>query len=159
MILRRVFKYCFMIQKSDIRFLHWHYCVNIYYLFAEFSFFLQLLKMLFDFAVVIEKYYNFYWLESKFVISRNVHNELKKSIKIYFYDNGIRNAVISNFAPCELRGDNGILWENFLISERIKKQYFPQYQGEILLLADDPKTGSWFSRRNRRETFLLGIQI
>ena len=56
--------------------------------------------------------------------SRNVRNELKKSVKIYFYDNGIRNAVISNFTPCELRSDMGALWENFLISERIKNNAF-----------------------------------
>lgn len=41
--------------------------------------------------------------------------------KIYFYDNGIRNALISNFNQIELRDDKGALWENFLISERIKK--------------------------------------
>jgi predicted AAA+ superfamily ATPase len=50
-----------------------------------------------------------------------LRNELKNSRKIYFWDNGIRNAVISNFNPVELRNDTGILWENFMISERIKK--------------------------------------
>ncbi|MDR1281603.1 MAG: ATP-binding protein [Opitutaceae bacterium] len=66
-------------------------------------------------------------LEKAFVIfhlpsfSRNVRNELKKSIKIYFYDNGIRNALLSNFNPPELRGDIGALWENFLVSERLKR--------------------------------------
>lgn len=69
-------------------------------------------------------------LEKAFVIfhlhsySRNVRNELKKSIKIYFYDNGVRNAVINNFSPCNLRADIGGLWENFLISERIKNNAF-----------------------------------
>ncbi|MGD9556756.1 MAG: DUF4143 domain-containing protein [Mangrovibacterium sp.] len=52
--------------------------------------------------------------------SRNMRNELKKSRKIYFYDNGIRNAVISNYAPLTLRNDSGALWENFFISERKK---------------------------------------
>ena len=56
--------------------------------------------------------------------SRNVRNELKKSIKIYFYDNGVRNSVISNFSPVELRSDIGALWENFLISERIKNNAY-----------------------------------
>ncbi len=70
---------------------------------------------------LLEKAYIVFHLHS---YSRNVRNELKKSIKIYFYDNGIRNAVISNFSPCELRSDNGILWENFLISERIKNNVF-----------------------------------
>ena len=65
-------------------------------------------------------------LEKSFVIfrlnafSRNVRNELKKSRKIYFYDNGIRNAILGNYTPIELRQDVGALWENFLISERYK---------------------------------------
>ena len=59
-------------------------------------------------------------------LSRNIRNELSKSKKIYFYDNGIRNAVIQNFAPLSLRQDAGALWENFFISERIK---FNHYRG------------------------------
>jgi len=65
-------------------------------------------------------------LQKSFVIfkltsfSRNLRNELKKSKKIYFYDNGIRNAIIANFNPIILRNDIGALWENFIISERIK---------------------------------------
>lgn len=56
--------------------------------------------------------------------SRNLRNELKKSRKIYFYDNGVRNAIIANFQPLDLRKDKGALWENFLLSERLK---FVQY--------------------------------
>ncbi len=52
--------------------------------------------------------------------SRNLRNELKKSRKIYFYDNGIRNAIIANFQPLDLRKDVGVLWENYLLSERLK---------------------------------------
>lgn len=52
--------------------------------------------------------------------SRNLRNELKKMRKIYFWDTGIRNAVINNFADLELRPDAGALWENFLIAERMK---------------------------------------
>ena len=52
--------------------------------------------------------------------SRNLRNELKSSKKIYFYDNGIRNALIANFTDVEMRNDIGALWENFMISERIK---------------------------------------
>lgn len=52
--------------------------------------------------------------------SRNLRNELRMSRKIYFYDNGIRNAVINNFSEMENRIDSGALWENFMISERIK---------------------------------------
>lgn len=65
-------------------------------------------------------------LEKAFVVfrlpafSRNVRNELKKSRKIYFYDNGIRNAIISSFKPISLRTDAGALWENFLVAERAK---------------------------------------
>jgi uncharacterized protein len=56
--------------------------------------------------------------------SRNLRNEIKTNRKIYFYDNGIRNAVIQNFNPMALRNDIGILWENFLISERLKKNHY-----------------------------------
>ena len=52
--------------------------------------------------------------------SRNLRNELAKGKKIYFYDNGIRNAVINNFSPCSIRDDIGQLWENFIVSERMK---------------------------------------
>jgi predicted AAA+ superfamily ATPase len=52
--------------------------------------------------------------------SRNLRNEIKTSRKIYFCDNGIRNAVIGQFQPFQIRNDIGILWENFLISERLK---------------------------------------
>lgn len=53
-------------------------------------------------------------------LSRNVRNELKASRKIYFFDNGIRNALIANFSMPETRMDIGAMWENFLISERMK---------------------------------------
>lgn len=65
-------------------------------------------------------------LEQAFIIfrigpfSRNLRNELKKLRKIYFYDIGIRNALINNFNPLNLRSDVGALWENFLIAERMK---------------------------------------
>jgi predicted AAA+ superfamily ATPase len=66
-------------------------------------------------------------LEQCFVIfrlgsfSRNLRNELKNSKKIYFCDNGIRNALIADFSLAETRQDIGVLWENFVISERRKK--------------------------------------
>ena len=53
-------------------------------------------------------------------LSRNVRNEIKNGRKIYFYDNGIRNAVLGNFSSLSVRTDKGALWENFLVSERIK---------------------------------------
>ena len=52
--------------------------------------------------------------------SRNLRTELKKTRKIYFYDNGIRNALIASFQHIDLRQDTGALWENFMISERMK---------------------------------------
>lgn len=76
----------------------------------------------------VEKYIHL--LEKSFVIfrlsslSRNLRNELKKSRKIYFYDNGLRNAVINQFNPIGLRNDTGPLWENFLVSERIKHTHY-----------------------------------
>ena len=73
-------------------------------------------------------------LEKCFVVfrlssfSRNIRNEIQKGKKVYFYDNGIRNAVISNFAPLELRTDTGALWENLMVSERVKRNsYFQTY--------------------------------
>ena len=62
-------------------------------------------------------------------LSRNVRTELKKSKKYYFYDNGIRNALIQNFNPLNLRQDMGALWENFIISERLK---FNHYTGRYV---------------------------
>ena len=65
-------------------------------------------------------------LEKAFIVfrlgsfSRNLRNELKKSRKFYFFDNGIMNAVVNNFNSLQLRNDVGALWENFIISERIK---------------------------------------
>jgi len=69
-------------------------------------------------------------LEQTFVVfklssyARNLRNELKTSRKIYFTDNGIRNALIADFRPVELRDDVGKLWENFLVSERFKRNKY-----------------------------------
>ena len=57
-------------------------------------------------------------------LSRNLRTELKRAKKIYFYDNGVRNAVIQQFAPVALRNDMGALWENFFISERMKRNHY-----------------------------------
>ena len=73
----------------------------------------------------VERYIDL--LEKSYVVfclpaySRNVRNEIKRGRKIYFYDNGIRNAIIGNFSPVTGRTDKGALWENFLISERYKR--------------------------------------
>lgn len=70
---------------------------------------------------LLEKCYIVFRLNS---LSRNLRSELKKSKKIYFYDNGVRNAVIQQFAPLSMRNDTGQLWENFFISERIKRNHY-----------------------------------
>lgn len=72
----------------------------------------------------VEKYIDL--LEKAYVVfrlgalSRNLRKELKHGRKIYFYDNGVRNALIAQFSPIELRPDRGALWENYLIGERQK---------------------------------------
>ena len=66
-------------------------------------------------------------LEKAFIIFRlpafggNIRNEIRTNRKVYVYDNGIRNAVIRNYAPLALRQDKGALWENFILSERVKR--------------------------------------
>lgn len=74
-------------------------------------------------------------LEKAFVIfrltpfSRNLRNEISSTRKIYFYDNGIRNSIINNFAPISQRNDVGALWENFIISERKKHLAYSGFYG------------------------------
>lgn len=81
-------------------------------------------------AKTVEKY--IVVLEQTFIVfrlssfSRNLRSELKKSRKIYFYDNGIRNALIANFNQVEVRTDVGALWENFMVSERMKYTQYSQ---------------------------------
>ena len=81
----------------------------------------------------VEKYVDL--LEKCYIIfklngfNRNLRTELKRSKKFYFYDNGIRNAILQNYAPLSLRQDAGALWENFVISERIKAN---QYNGRYV---------------------------
>ncbi len=81
-----------------------------------------------------EQYINL--LEKAFVVfrlnpfSRNIRNEISSSRKIYFYDNGIRNALIDNFNGMGLRNDTGALWENFLISERMKMIHYTDKIGK-----------------------------
>ena len=76
-------------------------------------------------AKTIERYITF--LEQSYIIfrlgsfSRNLRNELKFSKKIYFWDMGIRNAVIGNFSLAETRSDIGAMWENYAIAERMKQ--------------------------------------
>lgn len=80
----------------------------------------------------VERYIDL--LEKAFIIkkvpafSRNLRNEVSKSAKYYFWDTGIRNAVLNNFNRLELRNDVGALWENFVVMELVKKyEYTQQY--------------------------------
>lgn len=76
----------------------------------------------------VEKY--LYLLEKAFVIkkirgfSRNLRSEVTKAARYYFWDVGIRNSIINNYNQLSLRNDTGMLWENFLFIERIKKQEY-----------------------------------
>lgn len=76
-------------------------------------------------------------LEKCFVVfrlpaySRNLRTEIKRGRKVYFYDNGIRNALISNFSPLELRNDVGMLWENMMVSERVKRNAYRQDYAQL----------------------------
>jgi predicted AAA+ superfamily ATPase len=56
--------------------------------------------------------------------SGNLRKEITRKSKYYFFDNGIRNAIIANFNSIDLRNDVGPLWENFLVAERLKKQAY-----------------------------------
>jgi predicted AAA+ superfamily ATPase len=81
----------------------------------------------------IERYIDL--LEKAFVVfklhplSRNLRNELNTGRKIYFYDNGIRNALIGDFKVMDVRNDKGALWENFIISERLKRNAYTGWYG------------------------------
>ena len=70
---------------------------------------------------ILEKCYIVFRLNS---FSRNIRTELTKGKKIYFYDIGVRNAILQAFAPLELRQDKGALWENFFIAERMKYNHY-----------------------------------
>lgn len=82
----------------------------------------------------IDKYIDL--LEKTFVVfrlpafSRNVRNEIKKGKKVYFYDCGIRNAIIGNFKSLNARTDVGALWENFVIAERLKYRTYNNMDAE-----------------------------
>ena len=78
--------------------------------------------------VTVERYLDL--LEKTYVVygrrgfSRNLRKEITKSRRYYFYDNGIRNALISNFSPLSLRDDAGALWENYVLVERLKHNLY-----------------------------------
>ena len=69
-------------------------------------------------------------MEKSFVLftlpsySKNNRNELKFAKKIYFYDLGIRNAIINDYRPIDIRKDKGQIWENFIVAERLKENFY-----------------------------------
>ncbi len=88
----------------------------------------ELAQLLSSDPVTIERY--ILMLERAFIVFRitnfstNQRNEIKKSRKIYFYDNGIRNSLLSDFKPIELRSDLGKLWENYVVAEFTKNHAY-----------------------------------
>jgi len=93
--------------------------------------------------------------EKSFVIfnirgfSRNRRKEITSKSKYYFLDNGIRNAVIANFNPLEIRDDIGKLWDNFLVTERLKKQSYAQiYSNNYFWRTWDQKEIDWVEERD-----------
>lgn len=102
-------------------------------------------------------------LEKSFVIksfmgfSRNLRKEITKNSRYYFIDNGIRNALIGNFNILSSRDDVGMLWENYIIMERIKKQeYFNIYSNNYFWRTYDKKE---IDLIEEREGKLFGFEI
>lgn len=102
-------------------------------------------------------------MEQSFIIvnirgfSRNLRKEVVKTSRYYFYDNGIRNALINNFNMPHMRNDMGELWENFIVMERIKKQaYTPIYANNYFWRTYDQKEVDWVEERDGK---LYGYEI
>jgi predicted AAA+ superfamily ATPase len=77
--------------------------------------------------------------------SRNIRNEIKSNKKIYFYDNGVRNMILGDFSPLDMRMDKGALWENFLIAERVKQNLYKETYA---------KTYFWRSKQQQEVDFV-----
>lgn len=102
-------------------------------------------------------------LEKAFVVinirgfSRNLRKEVTKNSRYYFYDNGIRNALINNFNPLNLRNDVGMLWENYIVLERLKKQEYQDiFANNFFWRTYDQKEIDWVEMREGK---LLGFEI
>jgi uncharacterized protein len=99
-------------------------------------------------AATVDKY--LYYLEESFIIyrlrwlSRNLRKEITKTCRYYFYDNWVRNAIIQNFNSISIRNDIWMLWENFLVMERLKKQeYCWLYRNNYFWRTHDQKEIDW----------------
>lgn len=102
-------------------------------------------------------------LEKSFIIksltpfSRNLRDEIKNKRKYYFLDNGIRNAIISQFNNLDMRNDLGALWENFLVSERLKLQeYDSVYANNYFWRTWNQQEVDWVEEREGK---LLGFEF
>ena len=109
----------------------------------------------------VERYLNL--LEKSFVLinvqgfSRNLRKEVTKMSRYYFYDLGVRNAIIENFNSLENRNDIGQLWENFLVMERLKKQsYVSIYTNNYFWRTYDQKEIDWVEERDGK---LFGFEF
>ena len=81
--------------------------------------------------------------------SRNLRKEIVKTKRWYFYDNGIRNAVIANFQSLNMRNDKGMLWENYMASERLKFQhYHAMAVNNYFWRTHDMQEIDWIEERN-----------
>ena len=106
---------------------------------------------------------NLLWQTKTFIIykltgySSNLRKEVTKKVKYYFVDNGIRNAIIGNLNPLELRNDVGQLWENYILSERLK------YQGNKNMMVNNFFWRTWDQQEidwvEEREGKLYGYEI
>lgn len=99
-------------------------------------------KTVVNYIDILEKGFVVFRLSS---FSSNQRVEIRKGVKIYFYDLGIRNALIQNFNPIELRNDAGALWENFIISERIK---------QIIYSREHIKSYFWRTTQNQEVDYI-----
>jgi predicted AAA+ superfamily ATPase len=89
--------------------------------------------------------------------SRNLRKEVSKTSRYYFYDLGVRNAIINNFNSLNLRDDKGALWENYIIIERLKKQkYTPIFSNNYFWRTYDRKEIDWVEEREGK---LFGFEI
>ncbi len=102
-------------------------------------------------------------LEQTFVLvnirgfSRNLRKEVTKNSRYYFYDTGIRNALINNFNTLDRRDDIGMLWENFIVLERLKKQAYKEiYANNYFWRTYDQKELDWVEERDGK---LFGFEI
>ncbi|MEM6396036.1 MAG: ATP-binding protein [Bacteroidota bacterium] len=99
-----------------------------------------------NYIQLLERAYIIYRLPP---LSRNLRKELKTKRKIYFYDNGIRNAIISQFQPLSNRQDVGALWENYILSERLKYlSYYRLYGNRFFWRTSDQQEIDYVEERD-----------